>query len=81
LSQGLPIVACRTGAVPDVVPEAAGFLVPVDDVEAFAGALEAMLCDTELRQTKAAGSRHAGALLPAWPATAAIISDRLRTLA
>ncbi|MBR0558316.1 glycosyltransferase family 4 protein [Ciceribacter sp. L1K23] len=78
LSQGLPIVACRTGAVPDVVPDEAGILVPVDDVDAFAEALRTLIADIPLRKQKAEASRRAGARLPGWHTTAEIISNTLR---
>lgn len=77
LSQGLPIVACRAGAIPEVVPEEAGFLTPADDVEAFAGSLRALLSDTALRRRMADTARRAGEKLPDWPKTARIISQTL----
>ncbi len=77
LAAGLPIVACHAGAVPEVVPEDAGFLVPVDDVSAFAAALRRLLSDPAERQVRAAASRTAGAELPTWDDTAQIISEAL----
>lgn len=81
LSQGLPIIACRSGAVPDVVPDDAGILVPVDDVGAFAAALACLLTDTNLRRAKAEAAGREGARLPGWATTAAIISTTLGALA
>lgn len=81
LSQGLPIVACRSGAVPDVVPDDAGILVPVDDVGAFAEALASLLTDRDLRRAKAEAARRAGAQLTSWATTAEIISTTLGALA
>lgn len=80
LSQGLPIIACRAGAIPEVVPEEAGLLVPVDDVGAFARALHSLLTDTTLRRAKAEAARLAGAQLPGWATTVDIISTALRGL-
>jgi len=80
LSQGLPIIACRTGAIPEVVPEDAGLLVPVDDVGAFAQALHSLLTDKTLRRAKAEAARRAGAQLPGWTTTVDIISTALRAL-
>lgn len=77
LSQGLPIVACHAGAVPDVVPEDAGILVAVDDVAAFATALRRLLLNTDERRTRAAAAARAGALLPSWDDTAARIAQAL----
>lgn len=66
LIHGLPILSCRTGAVPDTVPGSAGILVPPDDPVAFAGALRQMLSDGAARQAMAAASMRAGAALPTW---------------
>ncbi|MDQ0420774.1 glycosyltransferase involved in cell wall biosynthesis [Peteryoungia aggregata LMG 23059] len=77
LSHGLPIVACNAGAVPEVVPDAAGILVPVDDVSAFAAALRRLLQDEGEREARSKAARHAGALLPDWSQTARIISNSL----
>ena len=77
LSHGLPIVACHAGAVPEVVPEEAGFLVPVDDVDAFSAALRHLLSDPDERSAKAEGARRAGAILPDWAETVKIISNAL----
>ncbi|AJY45906.1 glycosyltransferase family 4 protein [Martelella endophytica] len=81
LARGLPIVACRAGAVPDVVPQTAGTLVPVDDVSAFADALRSLLSDHDLRRSKAAGARAAGARLPDWRETGKIVSQMLERIA
>ena len=72
LLHGLPIVTCRTGAVPDTVPDGAGILVPVDDAERFAAALRRLLSDDELRQGMSKTARQAGQALPSWDETSAI---------
>ena len=81
LAHGLPIVACRTGAIPEVVPAEAGILVPVDDVDAFAEALGSFLTDEALRLKYADGAYEAGCMLPGWDVPAGIFNDRLRKLA
>ncbi|XUY28717.1 glycosyltransferase family 4 protein [Agrobacterium sp. rho-8.1] len=81
LSFGLPIVACKAGAVPDVVPSEAGLLVPVDDVEAIASALRLLLTDRQERGRRAEAAARAGALLPGWKDTANIISTTLKEVA
>ncbi|MBD8891239.1 glycosyltransferase family 4 protein [Roseibium litorale] len=80
LVDGLPIVACSAGAVPDVVPETAGQLVPADDPAAFADALRVLVSDDDARLRYADGANEAGRLLPGWPETARLIADRLETL-
>ncbi|KKB80915.1 glycosyl transferase family 1 [Devosia soli] len=77
LLHGLPIVTCRTGAVPDTVPEGAGLLVPVDDAEAIAKALRMLLTDHDARQKMAEVSRQAGERLPSWDDTERIVSGVL----
>ncbi|WP_424929369.1 glycosyltransferase family 4 protein [Amaricoccus tamworthensis] len=80
LSWGLPIVSCSTGAVPDTVPKDAGLLVPIDDSERFALALEQLLTDTDLNTRMADAAATRGASLPTWSDTARIagqVLDRL----
>ena len=48
MAAGVPVVACAGGAVPEIVGDGA-LVVPVGDVAALAGALEAVLSDEGLR--------------------------------
>jgi glycosyltransferase involved in cell wall biosynthesis len=80
LSNGLPIVSCHTGAVPDTVPASAGMLVPPDDPEAFAAALARLLQDRELRATLAAAALKAGANAPSWTDQARLAGSVLDAL-
>ncbi|WJL94861.1 glycosyltransferase family 4 protein [Microbacterium sp. ET2] len=70
LAWGVPIVSCRTGAVPETVPTGAGVLVPPADPEAFAAALRSVLADREDRERMTRAARAAGAALPSWLDTA-----------
>jgi len=80
LSQGVPVIACRAGAIPDVVPSEAGILVAVDDSAAFAGAFEKMLTDKAFHAEMAAGARRAGERLPGWDDTARTIAQALEAI-
>jgi glycosyltransferase involved in cell wall biosynthesis len=71
LAHGLPIVTCRTGAVPQTVPAHAGLLVPPEDPEAFAGSLRTLLEDRATRDRLATASAASGARLPGWDSVAA----------
>ena len=77
MANGLPIVACRAGAVGDVVPESAGILVPPGDVAAFADAIDRLLADPALRAEMAVASHAAGQKLPSWRQSAAILAAAL----
>lgn len=70
LAAGLPVIAARAGAVPDVVPESAGLLVLPDDTAALTDALRSLLIDEDLRRQLQAGARNAAANLPTWADTA-----------
>ena len=60
MAAGLPVVACRAAAVPEVVGDGeCGILVPPGDVPALASALDALLGDeAERRRLGAAGRRR-----------------------
>ncbi|AHM02985.1 Glycosyl transferase, group 1 [Roseibacterium elongatum DSM 19469] len=70
LVNGLPIVSCQTGAVPDTVPADAGRLVPTDDAQAFADALAGLLESETTYARCAQAARAAGQTLPDWADTA-----------
>lgn len=80
LSFGLPVLGARAGAVPDLVPDYAGILVPPDDVGALAAALGRVLTDADLYQRLQQGARRAALSLPTWEQSAAAVSDLLERL-
>lgn len=81
LAHGLPIVSCRTGAVPDTVPADAGLLVPPDDPDSFADALRVLLQDGVRRSAMSKAAADAGASLPSWLDTARTAQAVLDALA
>ena len=59
MASELPIVATRVGGVPDLIDDGIhGLLVPPQDTDALAGALERMLEDDDLRRHLAANARE-----------------------
>ncbi|MEM9247563.1 MAG: glycosyltransferase family 4 protein [Pseudomonadota bacterium] len=80
LTNGVPIVATRGGAVPDTVPTEAGLLAAVADASAFAAALKEVLTDAARRSALAEGAAAAARALPGWDDTAAIASKVLQSL-
>ena len=80
LSQGVPVVACRAGAIADLVPEAAGGLADPGNAESFAAALAPLLDDGARRWTAAEAAFTAGRKLPTWRDTAAIVCRCLSSI-
>jgi glycosyltransferase involved in cell wall biosynthesis len=77
LAFGIPVVATRAGAIPEVVPDHAGILVPVDDPAGLADALRLMIENPSVRQRYADGAALAATRLATWPGTAARIASAL----
>jgi glycosyltransferase involved in cell wall biosynthesis len=66
IAHGLPVVSTRTGAIPGIVGEGAGLLVPPNDVDAFRDALAQVLRDPTLLGSLRDGARSARDKLPRW---------------
>jgi glycosyltransferase involved in cell wall biosynthesis len=81
LRRGLPIIGTNAGAVPEVVPETAGLLVPPGDVDALAAALRHLIEDVPSRRRLAAGAREIAPSLPRWEDTARRVATLLSDLA
>jgi len=81
LAHGLPIVSTATGAIPDLVGDEAGIIVPPGDTKAFAAALVRVLADTHLRGQLAEGARRMRDRLPAWSDAVDRMSETLTALA
>jgi len=69
------------GAVPEVVPAAAGILVAPDDRQELAAALRRLLDEPQTRMAMAGEAARAGAALPSWSDTAATIAQFLESRA
>ena len=80
LAYGLPVVATRTGAIPDLVGDEAGVLVPVGDALALREALVRVLEDAPFRARLASGARKRRKLLPTWKQSALQMAEVLRPL-
>jgi glycosyltransferase involved in cell wall biosynthesis len=59
MASGLPVVGSAAGATPEIVDEASGILVPLDDDAALARALARLIADAALRQTMGRAAQHA----------------------
>lgn len=80
LSFGLPIVAARAGAVPDVVPNTAGILVAPDNSFLVADALQKLLTDKNLLKNLQIGAQAAARSLPSWRDTAAVVTHLINQI-
>ena len=66
LAHGLPVLATRTGAIPELVLPDAGIVVPPDDPEALRQALSYLLTERDALARLARGAREVRARLPPW---------------
>ena len=80
LAHGLPVVATTTGAIPALVGNEAGLLVPVDDDAALGAALARVIGDAPLRQRLAEGARRRREALPTWADAARRLADALQAV-
>jgi glycosyltransferase involved in cell wall biosynthesis len=81
LVAGLPIVATRAGAVPEVVRDGAeAILAPPGDVRALARAIEQLAGEPAERERRALLARARGGELPRWSESVVGFEAQLRTL-
>jgi glycosyltransferase involved in cell wall biosynthesis len=66
LARGLPVVSTKTGAIPELVGDEAGLLVPVGDTTALTSALSQVLSNRHLLARLAEGARRVRDRLPTW---------------
>jgi glycosyltransferase involved in cell wall biosynthesis len=66
VAHGLPVLATRTGAIPDLVLPDAGIVVPPDDAGALRDALSLLFTAPQVLARFAKGAREARARLPRW---------------
>lgn len=81
VAAGLPVVATPTGAIPDLVDEASGVIVLIDDVDALTTALARVIGDDDARTALAAGAVRRRDTLPRWADSAIAMDDALRRFA
>jgi glycosyltransferase involved in cell wall biosynthesis len=79
MTVGVPVVATAVGSIPEVTGGAAR-LVPDDDADALAAALEEVLTDTAVRDALVAAGRARAATF-SWSATADALAALYRDLA
>lgn len=77
MMRGLPIIACETDAVAQLVPPRAGVLTPVNDPEAMAEALAELLEDAPFRAMMGDAGRKHALTIPGWDATWATVRQAL----
>lgn len=58
LATELPVIASRVGALPEIVDESCGILVPPNNPEALADAIELLISDGSLRRTMGKNGRE-----------------------
>lgn len=81
IASGLPVISTPTGAIPELVGDKAGILVPPGNVPALASALERMLGDADARRAFTQGARRRRTQLPTWAGAARAWASILRGVA
>jgi len=71
---GVPVIAARSGAIPETVPAQASILVPPDDVAALASVLRRLIENRAVRQELRAQARASARALPSWRESADIFA-------
>jgi len=77
VARGLPVIATRTGGIPDLVDEHSGVIVPPGAVDPLTTALDRVIRDDAWRSRLAAGAWARAATLPTWPETGAAVERAL----
>jgi glycosyltransferase involved in cell wall biosynthesis len=80
VAHGLPIVATTTGAIPELVGDEAGLLVPPGDSAALSDALRRVISDAALRDRLMDGTERARNRLPTWDQASRNMADALERL-
>lgn len=78
LAHALPVVSTATGAVPELVGEDAGVLVPPGDAPALRAVLRTLMTDAARLARLRAGARTVRATLPSWDEACARMEAALR---
>jgi glycosyltransferase involved in cell wall biosynthesis len=81
LGRGLPVVSTSTGAIPELVGDDAGLIVPPGDTGALTDALSRMLDDPHFRARLAEGARRVRDRLPTWEDAVAKTAEALERVA
>jgi glycosyltransferase involved in cell wall biosynthesis len=74
---GLPVIATAVDGIPDTVVGGGAILVPADDPDALAAALQRWVSEPDLRARLRADAAHARAAAPRWDDTVARIGELL----
>lgn len=74
IASGVPVIAARSGAIPETVPAQASILVPPDDVPALASVLRRLVENKAEREALRAQARTAARSLPTWRESAEIVA-------
>jgi glycosyltransferase involved in cell wall biosynthesis len=77
IARGLPVVASATGAIPELLADGGGLLVPPGDPAALANALSRMIDDPDARARFAAAASCTRDRLPSWASSVGRMADCL----